>query len=215
MKDTKEDLLRSRERNAVGALDALAKLDRLEREHELDEEMEAIQASVMARQKPFRSHPLLNSWMLQYSEDVTGKVGRFKFLVLVGPSVQGKTSKAMSLFPGRTLKVCCGSCPPGILPSVADFRRGLHKAIVFDEVRMDQVLRHREFFQANSYKQSLGHSATNMFTYSVFIYQVALILCTNEWNMSSTEFLPSDLEWIGANQVLVTLPSHQRWYLDD
>ena len=78
-------------------------------------------------------------------------------LVLVGDTLQGKTSKGMSLFGStRTLKLACGPCPHGVLPSLGALDRHEVKAILFDEIRLDQVLTIRELFQANQYPQHLG-----------------------------------------------------------
>lgn len=211
--DIKKDLLRSRERGALAAWDNLEALLSRERHQSLQSQISEIQAALRKQQHPFRDHELVNVFLEQFSGRNWMKWARFRFLVLVGPSVQGKTSKAMSLYPDQTLKVCCGTCPDGILPSIASFDWLKHKAIVFDEARPDQVLRNREVFQANQYAQTLGQSACNAFSYQVYLYHRALILCANSWDLSADSITSSDREWLEANQILVKLPEGQRWYL--
>ena len=210
--DIQKDLLRSRERGALSAWDNMENLLSKERHQNLQAQILEIQVALRKQQKPFRSHELINVFLEQFSGRNWMKWSRFRFLVLVGPSVQGKTSKAMSLYPEETLKVCCGTCPDGILPSIAAFDWLKHKAIVFDEARPDQVLRNREVFQANAYTQTLGQSACNAFSYQVFLYHRALILCANSWDLHVDTLTDSDREWLQANQILVTLPEGQRWY---
>ena len=212
--DTQKELLRSRERGALSAWDNLEALMSRERHQNLQAQIAEIQAALRRQQRPFRTHESIGVFMEQFSGRHFGKWARFRFLVLVGPSVQGKTSKAMSLYPEQTLKVCCGTCPDGILPSIAAFDWLKHRAIVFDEARPDQVLRNREVFQANQHTQTLGQSACNAFSYQVYLYHRALILCANAWDLSASSISESDREWLEANQILVSLPPGQRWYED-
>lgn len=208
----KLDLVRSRERGALAAIEAMEAIEAKERHDALAAEIEKVQAQLRAKQRPFRGHPGINEFLEQFSGRHLGELSRFRFLVLVGPSVQGKTSKGMSLHPGATLKVCCGGCPEGALPSLQAFDRSVHKAILFDEIRPDQVLKHREVFQANQYVQTLGQSACNAYNYQIWVYGIAFILCANAWDLRSDKLSPEDREWITANSIEVRLPEGERWY---
>ena len=212
--DILTDLLRSRERSALGAISAMQELLAKERHQELLHEIARVNQVLRERQSPFRDHTLINDFLSQFDSRHYGAVSRFRFLVLIGPSVQGKTSKGMSLFPGKTFKVCCGACATGVLPSLSTFDRAKHRAILFDEIRPDIVLKHREVFQANSFEQTLGQSVCNAFSYDVWVYHIAFILCANEWDMTEN-MSDSDREWLESNQILVTLPVGEKWYLDE
>ena len=210
--DVKDDLLRSRERGSLAAIQNMDAIVALENAQSLRDQVAHVQASLRARQQPFRGHDLINVFVERFDERHFAQVARFKFLVMVGPSVQGKTSKGMSLYPDRTLKVSCGGCPEGVLPPLSSFDRALHAAILFDEVRPDQVLPHRELFQANQYWQTLGQSACNNYAYRLWVYGIALILCANSWDTSSDKISPADREWLEANSIVVRLPDGERWY---
>ena len=208
------DILRSRDRGACNAIRDLQEI--VNKENHLQQRKEIIRVNEMLRERqvPFRDHPVVNEFLSQFDQRHYGVKGRFKFLVLVGPSVQGKTSKGLSLFPGETLKVCCGACEIGVMPSLSGFNRHVHRAILFDEIRPDIVLKHREVFQANSHEQTLGHSVCNAYAYNVWVYQVALILCANEWD-TDTNTSQADRQWLESNQILVQLPHDQKWYYDE
>ncbi len=89
-------------------------------------------------------------------------------------------------------------------------------AILFDECRADQILLNREFFQSGVYPQSLSQSACNQYAYQLWVYQVAMIICANDLKMTEAEGLScSDVEWLRANVVVVTLPEGHSWFLKD
>ena len=47
----------------------------------------------------------------------------------------------------------------------------------------------------------LGQSATQMFTYEVFLWRTPMVLTTNNWDLSS--LAADELEWVAANCVAV------------
>ena len=122
--------------------------------------------------------------------------------------------KAISLFKNKhTLKVSCQGLPDGVLPGLGAFDRSVHKAIVWDEIRMDQVLRNREIFQSNQFTQTLQQSVCNQHAFDVWLYHTAQILCTNSFNVEGVEN-PADKEWLTKNMWVVKLGPDQKWYLD-
>ena len=153
--------------------------------------------------------------MMQFQPSKYGFQARFKFLVLVGGTQQGKTSKGMSLMgPEKTYKVSCGGCSSGVLPSLSNFDRDRHQAVLFDEVRTDQVIHHREVFQSNQYVQTLGSSPCNPYAYSIWSYFVPFILCCNEFDIESTSLSAADQNWLSGNAMIVTLKVGEKWFLD-
>ena len=212
--DCLRDLVRCKDARAPGALLAFETIRKKDRMQNLQDEILRVQESLRLRQKPFLSHPLIDGWLKQYEPQNYGVLARFQVLALVGGSQQGKTSKAVSVFGiSRSLKVSCQSCPIGILPSLAAFNRCQHKAIVFDECRVDQILSNREFFQASSYPQQMSQSLCNQHMYEVWVYQTALIVCCNALQMGVEDGLSeSDADWMLANVVPVRLSQGQTWY---
>jgi hypothetical protein len=215
--DCERYLVRCRDRTAPAAVLALEQIMKRGRMLDLAEEMTKVQKTLESRQCKFRSHSSIDAWLLQFGNSTYGFQPRFRCLVLIGGTQQGKTSKGMSLFGStKTLKVSCGNCGPGVLPSLSRFDRQQHDAILFDEVRTDQVLNNREVFQANQYAQTLGQSACNPFAYSVWVYHVALILCTNSFEINATDLSEGDRDWLGGekNLVIVQLAAEEKWFME-
>ena len=113
----------------------------------------------------------------------------------------------------KTLKISCGNCPEGVLSSLAIFDRARHRAVLFDEIRPDQVLKNRELFQANQYVQTLGTSACNPFAYNIWVYCIPLILCASNFDRDHQDISLPDREWLHGNLDLVTLPPGELWYI--
>ena len=211
------DLIRCRDPRAPLALAAFEYLRKKQEMLNLQDEIDRTQEALRLRQNPFKPHPLINSWLPQFTTENYGVRARSTILALIGPSREGKTSKAISIFGvTKTLKVSCQGCPHGVLPGLSSFKRGKHAAILFDECRHDQILLNREFFQSGVYPQSLSQSACNQYAYQLWVYQVAMIICANELKMTEADGLSSsDAEWLRSNVVVVTLPAGQSWFLKD
>ena len=211
------DLIRCRDPRAPLALAAFEYLRKKQEMLNLQDEIDRTQEALRLRQNPFKPHPLINSWVPQFTPENYGVKGRTTILAIIGPSKEGKTSKAISIFGvTKTLKVSCQGCPHGVLPGLSSFKRGKHAAILFDECRHDQILLNREFFQSGVYPQSLSQSACNQYAYQLWVYQVAMIICANELKMTEADGLSSsDAEWLRSNVVVVTLPAGQSWFLKD
>lgn len=187
-------------------------------EHAVEEasEQTAVQAMLRARQKPFLQHPQISEWLRDFvKDDVYGKMGRWKPLALIGDTNIAKSWKAMSLWPGETLKVSCNGLPLGILPSLKDFSRRKHRCICFDEVRPDQVLGNRELFQSGQWPVKLGQSACGQHEYQLWIYGVAIVLCANDFEVDQKSIsFEEDKKWITENVIEVRLRPGQKWYME-
>lgn len=213
--DCVEDLVRTRDPRAMHAIQAHEFLQKRQQILGLQSEILKVQAMLEARQRPFISHAQIEEWKTQYSSENYGVLARFQLLGLVGSSRQGKTSMALSLFGVQhTLKCGCQGCPRGVLPSLAAFDRSKHKAILFDECRVDQILGNKEFFQAGPSLQTMSQSSCNQYSYQVWVYQTALIVSTNSLPMTEEEGLShADAEWLQANIVRVELAKGQTWFV--
>ena len=212
--DCERDLVMCRDRGAPAALQSLDQIRKRQRSIDISGEVTRIQQLLDARNSPFHDHEDIDKFLLQHGPSTYGVEPRFPFLAFVGDTLQGKTQKAMSLYgTAKTKKLSCGPCPHGVLPSLGDVDRETIKAIVFDEVRKDQVLTFRELFQANQYVQQLGTSPCNPYAYTVWVYHIAMILCTNDFNVDDESLSKPDRQWLLGNAIIVKIPDEDKWYV--
>ena len=212
--DCERDLVMCRDRGTPAALTSLDLLRKRQKEIDVAGEVVRIQEAIESRNTPFHHHADIDRFMLQFTPSTYGVMAWFSMLVLLGDTLQGKTSKGMSLFGAKkTLKLACGACPEGVLPSLGTLDRNKIKAILFDEIRVDQVLVFRELFQANQYVQQLGTSSCNPYAYTVWVYHMAMILCTNNFDLSDKKLSDADRKWLRGNAIIVQIPPEQTWYV--
>ena len=147
--------------------------------------------------KPFKPLPdAIQTWKLQYDEPLE----RYKMLVLFGPSCTGKSRLARSLFGvSDTLVVDVQHAEH---PDLRGYRRSVHKAVLLDEVSSPKFLvANKKVLQAHVDGAILGQSATQLYTYEVFLWRTPLMLTTNNFDYSG--FSLSDVNWIETNAVAV------------
>ena len=82
-----------------------------------------------------------------------------------------------------------------------DFKRGEHLCVVFDEADHKYVIRNKQVFQAGLDTITLGQSATMSFKYSVWMYGVPLVVCTNDWCVNDVP--EHHKAWLDANSVVL------------
>ena len=208
------EILRTRGRGSLQAIDMVQTT--MQREHMEDQRAEVlrVQNMLMETLGAFRPHPRIDTFMSQFHMQNYGRKHRFKPLGLFGGSQTGKSSKALSLFGMQcTLKVSCQGLGCAVIPSIARLDRRVHKAILWDEVRPDQVLGAKEVFQSAPWVVSLGQSNCNQFAYEVWLYGIAHVLCSNCFAMSESEGQSKeDADWLSTNIIDITLPPGQTWF---
>ena len=144
--------------DTLGAVAMVKFVEQQERKLVYDAEIAEVQNALAGELTSFRSHVLIDQWLLDYDVRAYGRVHRFKVLLLRGGSRSGKTQKAKSIFGhAHTLVVNCQGLGNAI-PSLQDFDRSVHKCIVFDECQQDQVLSNKALFQVGPDK--VAHIAT-------------------------------------------------------
>ena len=163
----------------------------------------------------FKSSKQQLEWLRQYSPDVIEKSTRFKLLLLIGTTSSGKSRKACSIFGHKnTLVVNCQGLGSN-LPSLRNFRRTEHLCIVFDEVCSQQVLANKLVFQAGVDELTLSQSVCNVAAYSVWLYGVPMILCSNHFQLvsePSNPMAPEDEEYLAKNLIDGSLPLGELWF---
>ena len=112
----------------------------------------------------------------------------------------GKTHFAKALAgEAATLEV---NCAGSVGPDLRSFDPTLHRAIVFDdEASANLVLRHEKLFQGGVEEVSMAASATNMYSYSVWVYGCMLIITCNHWEQDVQALSEEDAEWIRGNGI--------------
>ena len=208
------ELLLSRGRGALQAIDMVQTTTQREHMDSQRAEVQRVQTLLMDTLGAFRPHPRVEVFLSQFDTRNYGVKHRFKPLGLFGGSQTGKSSKALSLFGMQsTLKVSCQGLGSGVIPSIARLDRRTHRAILWDEIRPDQVLGAKEVFQSAPWVLSLGQSNCNQFAYEVWLYGIAHILCSNSFPMSESEGQSKeDAEWLSSNILDVSLPAGQTWF---
>ena len=148
--------------------------------------------------RPFKEYEKVERWKEQYTPDKFGKLTRFDFLVFVGPSKMGKSQLAASLFgPDKTFVTQCQNVEE---PNLNGWDREKHPCIVFDEAPWWLIFNNKVMFQAGADEVCICQSKCQQFAKRRLLYQVAMVVCTNEWVDART---PSGAaEWIAKNCVL-------------
>ena len=165
-----------------------------------DEQAEA-RRLIALKQRPFKPMPdSVQQWKLQYAFDEE----RYKMLVLYGPSCTGKSKLGRHLFgESETLVVDVQGAQH---PDLKAFERGRHKAILMDEVASPAfVIGNKKLLQAHVDGALLGQSATQLYSYFVFLWKTPIILTTNNWDYS--DFCDADRNWLDTNCVAVHIES--------
>ena len=213
-----EELVRCRGRGVLAGITLIETVRSRQKVLDLQHEINDVQDTLFNQMNPFRGHAMIDIWIGQYQVDKYKKSTRFRSLLLTGGSQTGKSWKALSLWGvGRTLKVNCQGLSPMTLPSLADFDRSKHSAILFDEIRSDQVLGNKEVFQAGAFTVSLAQSNCNAFCYQLWLYQVAFILCSNSFPISNEDggtLTDDECDWLQANIDCVHLLVGQKWFFE-
>ena len=134
-------------------------------------------------------------------------------LAFVGGAMQGKTTKALSIFGvDRTMVVQCQRSPKGRLPDLTAFISGRHLAILFEEIRLDQIMENRAFFAPPSQPQ-LPESLWNSGVIEVYGYQTAHIASTTHLPCTESDGLSEgEAFWMNLNVRKVTLGAGETWF---
>ena len=146
---------------------------------------------------PFKPLPdAIQVWKLQYDEVKE----RYMFLVLFGPSCTGKSRLARNLFGDEHTLVI--DVQHAKHPDMRGYRRPIHRAVLLDEVSSPRfAVENKKLLQSHVDGAKLGQSATQLFSYEVFLWRTPIMMTTNNWEYE--DFNESDKNWIRTNCVAV------------
>ena len=77
--------------------------------------------------------------------------------------------------------------------------------VLFDEIEAEQVAAQRKLFQAQATPVQLACSATNCYSYEVFVWRKKLVLASNNWHSSLMMLPAADRAWIQANSIVLDI----------
>ena len=154
----------------------------------------------MLPQRPFRVLSEVEEWK-KNAHELYGIEGRFKFLVLNGPSQVGKTRFAQSLYGASSTLVV--SCQNVQVPNLRPYRRYEHKCIIYDEGSSKMVVNNKAIFQSNCDFVGLGQSVCNQHFYEIFLYGTPQVVCCNDWMKDIHERDEEAINWLNANAIVL------------
>ena len=183
----------------VNVIGNLANIDRCNREKKslvIADLKTAIQMS-MPQLSNFKVFPQTTAFLGQFDHPRR----RYKFYVLVGPSMYGKTSFACHLFKDPQ-NMLCVSCSNTLDPDLTAFDYIGHRGIVFDEGKAEMVLKYKGLFQAGVYEVTIGQSPTQQFAQRLFVSGTAMIITSNSWHQELAALDPAGRAWLETNSIL-------------
>ena len=77
--------------------------------------------------------------------------------------------------------------------------------MLFDDIEAEQVAAQRKLFQAQATPVQLACSATNCYSYEVFVWRKKLVLASNNWHSSLMMLPAADRAWIQANSIVLDI----------
>ena len=127
---------------------------------------------------------------------------RYLLLVLFGPSRTGKSRLARALNGDEWTLVI--DVQHAEHPDMRAYRRAHHRAVLFDEVHSPTFITgNKKLLQAHADGAILGQSATQLFSYEVFLWRTPLMVTTNNWVLSL--LTTADRNWIDENCIAVCI----------
>ena len=181
--------------NAKRHCDTVNFIESQRRMQALEQMRKADLASLMLVTCPFVIIPAVEEWK-QFFKELRF---RYPFLVLDGPTCNGKTRFAISMVsPGAALHCDCSNRNP---PDLRKFDRLQHELIVLDEFEAGDAINYKRVLQAGPEICKLGCSPTQQHSYEVYLSGVKIVVATNNWAQDLVNLSATDSDWLKANSV--------------
>jgi hypothetical protein len=164
------------------------------------EERRLLLAKIRGQSKPYRVLEEVHAWAKQYDRD--NIVDRYKFLVLEGPSDIGKTRFVQGNLVEKPEFALILDCSDAVVLALkGNFKRSLHKLVMFDEAHAEMIIRVKKLFQASINPSSYGSSPTNNFITTVWLHGIKLVVGSNVWSEELSALPKADRLWIQKNSI--------------
>lgn len=173
-----------------------------------DQRVAAVNVALQQLKAPPRRFPEVTAW-----EDSFLKLDfRWKILVLCADSSSGKSNFAETLFDNPFLLTVEGSQHLDL----KGFDYEKHDGLVLDNVNSwGQILQWRALLQARNAKSKGGQSATNVFSYTQYLYGVPVV-ATVDLDAPDAHLVDREHEerskWLCRNCTIVRLPAGDTFY---
>ena len=168
-------------------------------EHKKNEEVKANLAAIRANRRPGIDIEVVSK---QWIPHMQIPADRHKALVLVGPSMVGKTTFCKQLVAhDEYMEINCMN-----LKTQPNLARLSHKTklICFDEASVRWCLDNKKMLQGPEAPLTMGDSATGMHSYSVQLNGMKMVICSNTWHEElTTGFGEADLTYLKKNFIVV------------
>ena len=105
-------------------------------------------------------------------------------------------------------QTCVINCQGVQQPYLARYDAAKHKAIVLDEPSAELVGRCKVFLQAGLDGCELYQSATQRYTRWYCVFNVPIIICTNDWSSAAVKIDWELWTWIQENSVHVKVKDY-------
>jgi hypothetical protein len=180
-----------------------------EKQEALIDFQEVVVGKINATKLPFRGlddplFPQLSAFFQQFEYAKE----RYAIYALQGPSQAAKTSFAKSLFRNPFVITVQGEA----LLDLRAFVYGSHDAVIIDNlVSFDLILKYRALLQSNTDLHRLGESTTGIYSYTVFLWAVP-VLVTLDIDVDTAPYFRSD--WLQTNVLLDSLSQGSKCYVD-
>lgn len=157
-------------------------------------------SNTLARDFEYDMGPLIIPYIVQqWLQSFDSFQKRYKFLVLCGDSLAGKTCFAKRLEQSHLEVNCAGTDTPNL----RRFKCLKHKLVLWDEATPKLVIQHKKIFQAGTNIEECGPSATGCHSYYRLFHGVKHVVCANDWEAQLKSLKSEDHQWIKDNQVYV------------
>ena len=126
---------------------------------------------------------------------------RLKFLIYDGRSRMGKTELACSWFGTSNTLIC--NAQDCMTPNLRPLHSGRYSVVLFDEGNWRLCYHNKTMMQASPRPVELGQSQCNDRSYSVLLFRVPLIVCSNDFWEGCDDQAARD--WVELNSIYVRI----------
>lgn len=148
-------------------------------------------AALAPLRQSFNQYEELETFKSQF----TDVLPRYKFLVIQGPSLMGKTSLVTHHYPDAFQhKAAC---------DWTNYDPNIHTAIVFDDIPewWSLIFNNKPLFQSNCESFKVHTSATNCYAKEIDAVAKPIIICTNDTSLTNLSF--SQVNYLNENMIVL------------